>query len=193
MFNFPRRPALTRAGIGAVLVALVAIAGYNIGLAQSPGAVVSAAQSVVRTSDTPHLKGSDTTTSYAPVVDAVAPAVVTVRVEKKAQIVPTQMPGLPDDPMFREFFGRRFQAPQQRTPRQAGLGSGVITTPDGYILTNNHVIEGADRVRVELTDKRTFDAIDTHWYSALAQSGFTLQPPKPLFPRLELEDEEAVA
>ena len=69
------------------------------------------------------------------------------------------MPQLPDDPMFREFFGRRFQAPrQQRTPRQAGLGSGVITTADGYILTNNHVIDGADRVRVELTDKRTFDA-----------------------------------
>ena len=157
MFNFPRRPALTRAGIGAVLVALVAIAGYNIGLAQSPGAVVSAAQSVVRTSDTPHLKGSDTTTSYAPVVDAVAPAVVTVRVEKKASVVPTQFPG-DDDDLFR-FFGRQFQLPrQQRVPRQSGLGSGVITTTDGYILTNNHVIDGADEVRVELPDKRVFDA-----------------------------------
>ena len=82
-----------------------------------------------------------------------------MRVDKRASMVPTQMPQLPDDPMFREFFGRRFQAPQQpRTPRQSGLGSGVITTPDGYILTNNHVIDGADRVRVELTDKRTFDA-----------------------------------
>ena len=92
-------------------------------------------------------------------MNAVAPAVVTVRVEKRASMVPTQMPQLPDDPMFREFFGRRFQGPQQpRTPRQSGLGSGVITTPDGYILTNNHVIDGADRVRVELTDKRTFDA-----------------------------------
>ena len=150
MFNFPRRPALTRAGIGAALVALVAIAGYNIGLAQSPSAVVSAAQSAVRTADTPHLKGSDTTTSYAPVVDAVTPAVVTVRVEKKASVVPTQFPD--DDDLFR-FFGRQFQLPrQQRVPRQSGLGSGVITTTDGYILTNNHVIDGADQVRVELTD-----------------------------------------
>ena len=156
MFNFPRRPALTRAGIGAVLVALVAIAGYNIGLAQSPSAVVSAAQSAVRTVDTPHLKGSDTTTSYAPVVDAVAPAVVTVRVEKKASVVPTQFPD--DDDLFR-FFGRQFQLPrQQRVPRQSGLGSGVITTTDGYILTNNHVIDGADQVRVELPDQRVFDA-----------------------------------
>ncbi len=92
-------------------------------------------------------------------MNAVAPAVVTVRVEKKASMVPTEMPQLPDDPMFREFFGRRDQSPrQQRTPRRSGLGSGVITTADGYILTNNHVIDGADRVRVELTDKRTFDA-----------------------------------
>src|SRR6187431_2557105 len=120
MFNFRRRPALTRAGIGAVLVALVAIAGYNIGLAQSPSAVVSAAQAV-RTVDTPHLKGSDTTTSYAPVVDAVAPAVVTVRVDKEASVVPTQFPD--DDDLFR-FFGRQFQLPrQQRVPRQSGLGS----------------------------------------------------------------------
>jgi Do/DeqQ family serine protease len=155
MVTFSRRPALTRAGIGAVLVALVAIAGYNIGLAQSPGAVASAA-SEVRTVDTPRLKGSDPTTSYAPIVDAVAPAVVTVRVEKKASIVPTQFQD--DDDLFR-FFGRQFQLPrQQRTPHQSGLGSGVVTSPDGYILTNNHVIDGADQVRVELPDKRTFDA-----------------------------------
>jgi len=69
------------------------------------------------------------------------------------------MPQLRDDPMFREFFGRRGPDSRPQAPRrQSGLGSGVITTPDGYILTNNHVIDGADRVRVELTDKRTFDA-----------------------------------
>jgi S1-C subfamily serine protease len=81
---------------------------------------------------------------------------VTVRVDKRASIVPTQ---LPDDPLFRQFFGREFQMPrQQRMPRQSGLGSGVLTTADGYILTNNHVIDGADSVRVELPDKRSFDA-----------------------------------
>src|SRR5262245_28323574 len=153
MFNFSGRPAATRAGAGAVLVALVAMAGYNIGLAQAPNAAVSAAQSAVRTSETPRLKGADTATSYASIVDAVAPAVVTVRVEKKASVVPTQFP---DDDFFR-FFGRSLPR-QQRVPRQSGLGSGVVTTPDGYILTNNHVIDGADQVRVELSDKRVFDA-----------------------------------
>ena len=154
MFTFPRRPAVARAGVGATVVALVAITGYSIGLAESPKAVVSAAQAAVKTVDTPRLKGSDATTSYAPIVDQVAPAVVTVRVEKKASIVPTQFPG--DDDFFR-FFGRQLPR-QQRVPRQSGLGSGVVTTPDGYILTNNHVIDGADQVRVELPDKRVFDA-----------------------------------
>ena len=153
MFNFSGRPAATRAGVGAILVALVAMAGYNIGLAQAPKAAVSAAQSAVRSSEAPRLKGADTTTSYASIVDAVAPAVVTVRVERKASVVPTQFP---DDDFFR-FFGRGLPR-QQRVPRQAGLGSGVVTTPDGYILTNNHVIDGADQVRVELSDKRVFDA-----------------------------------
>src|SRR5262245_31668773 len=153
MFHVPRRPALTRAGIGAVLVAMVAIAGYSIGLAQSPHAVVSAAPPAPASVDTPRLKGSDLATSYAPVVDRVVPAVVTVRVEKKASIMPTQFP---DDDFFR-FFGRGLPR-QQRVPRQSGLGSGVVTSADGYILTNNHVIDGADQVRVELPDKRVFDA-----------------------------------
>jgi Do/DeqQ family serine protease len=64
-----------------------------------------------------------------------------------------------NDPRFREFFGDRFgegfDTPQ---PRRSGLGSGVIVSADGHILTNHHVIDGADRVRVELHDRRSFDA-----------------------------------
>ena len=78
MFTFPRRPVMARAGIGAVLVALVAIAGYNIGLAESPNAGVSAAQSETGGRSAvvaPRLKGTEpATTSYASIVDAVAPA-----------------------------------------------------------------------------------------------------------------------
>ena len=156
MFSLSRRPALGRAG--AAIVALAAIAGYGIGQADAPRTAAAAATAADAV-DTPRVAragtGNGSATSYAPIVDAVAPAVVTVRVEKRASIVPAQLPG---DDFFR-FFGREFQAPRQRrAPRQSGLGSGVVTTPDGYILTNNHVIEGADRVRVELADRRVFDA-----------------------------------
>ena len=151
----PRR-LLTRAGAGVAAIALVAFAGFSVGQTQSPSVIVAASSPSVSSSSA---LAPAPGTSYAGVVNAVAPAVVTVRVDKRASMVPTGMPQLPDDPMFREFFGRRLpDSRQQRVPRQSGLGSGVITTPDGYILTNNHVIDGADRVRVELTDKRTFDA-----------------------------------
>ena len=150
-----QRRLLTRAGTGVAALALVGLAGYSVGQTQSSSSIVAAAPSGPAAVAPVPVAGA----SYSSVVTSVAPAVVTVRVEKRASVVPTGMSQLPDDPLFREFFGRRFQAPEQRrVPRQAGLGSGVITTADGYILTNNHVIDGADRVRVELTDKRTFDA-----------------------------------
>jgi Do/DeqQ family serine protease len=62
-----------------------------------------------------------------------------------------------DDPTFREFFGDRL--PQQQQPeRVQGVGSGVIISPDGYMLTNHHVVDGALEIKVELTDNRTFTA-----------------------------------
>jgi Do/DeqQ family serine protease len=101
--------------------------------------------------------------SYADLVKAVAPAVVTIRTEGRARISPTQF-GEDDEDLLRRFFGDRFgqggqgQRQMPRTPRQRGLGSGVIVTSDGYILTNNHVIDSADDIRVELTDGRSFKA-----------------------------------
>ncbi len=90
--------------------------------------------------------------SYADLVSRVAPAVVTIRSQRMVR--QTQLPG--DDELFRRFFGE--QMPRE-VPRQAsGLGSGVIVSPDGYVLTNHHVVNGAQKIRVDFTDGRTFEA-----------------------------------
>jgi len=96
--------------------------------------------------------------SYADVVARVAPAVVTIRSERRVR-APQQHPFF-DDPFFQDFFGNR--APQTQQPprelRQQALGSGVVISPDGYIVTNHHVVDGAEQITVELTDRRSFPA-----------------------------------
>jgi serine protease Do len=95
--------------------------------------------------------------SYSALVDQIAPAVATVRSERRVRT--SGRSPMPDNPLFREFFGDRFgpdRAPREF--RQGGLGSGVVVRPDGYLLTNNHVVDGAEHVQVELTDGRTFTA-----------------------------------
>lgn len=93
--------------------------------------------------------------SYADIVSRVSPAVITIHSEMRVR-APQQYPFL-DDPLFRQFFGDRL--PQQRPEqRRSGLGSGVIVSTDGYILTNHHVIDGAEQIKVDLNDSRTLDA-----------------------------------
>src|SRR5215470_7489752 len=99
--------------------------------------------------------------SYADIVNVIAPAVVTIRTEGKAKMSPAQFQG-PDDDFLRRFFGDRNgegtepQGRQPRTFKQRALGSGVIVTTDGYILTNHHVIDGADSITVELNNGRSY-------------------------------------
>src|ERR1700709_45239 len=89
--------------------------------------------------------------SYAPIVQRVQPAVVNVYA---AKVVQNRNPLL-DDPIFRRFFGVPGQQPEQM---QRSLGSGVMVDSSGLIVTNVHVIEGADEVKVSLSDKREFEA-----------------------------------
>ena len=95
--------------------------------------------------------------SFADVVDRVAPAVTTIRSARRAR-APRQFPFMMD-PFFRDFFGDPGAPPQGGQGRVVqGLGSGVIVTADGYCLTNHHVIDGAEDIRVEFTDGRSFQA-----------------------------------
>ena len=94
--------------------------------------------------------------SYADVVTRVAPAVVTIHSQMRVR-QPQQYPFM-DDPFFRQFFGQRGQQQAPIERRREALGSGVIVTQDGYILTNHHVIDGADQIKVDLNDNRTLEA-----------------------------------
>lgn len=100
--------------------------------------------------------GADVQGSYADLVSRVSPAVVTIRsTERRRQ--GQQFPFM-DDPMFREFFRDRLPEQERPPQRVQGVGSGVIISSDGHILTNHHVVDGAIEIRVELTDNRTFTA-----------------------------------
>ena len=93
--------------------------------------------------------------SYADVVSKVAPAVITIHSQMRVR-QPQQFPFM-DDPFFRRFFGERQAQPPAQQQRQ-GLGSGVIIDANGYILTNHHVVDGAEQIKVDLNDNRSFDA-----------------------------------
>src|SRR5271170_7588791 len=135
--------------------------------------------------DTTRASETGPITTFAPVVKRAMPAVVNI---SSSKVVKDQGQeggqGLFNDPFFRQFFGGRTpQQEQPRSERATSLGSGVVVSPDGYILTNNHVVEGATDVKVTFSDKEEYPAkiVGTDKYTDVAvlkinKSGLTTLP-----------------
>ena len=147
-----------------ILVAMLLLAGVaGLGMARagqnlfSPG--LHAALKLADPAEGPSKTG------FAPMVKGVLPDVVNISTSKviRGSDQSSEQDDLP--PFFQQFFGQQFpgmnpgdRAPRPRDRRENSLGSGVIVSPEGYILTNNHVIDGATEVRVTLSDRRQLTA-----------------------------------
>ncbi len=91
--------------------------------------------------------------AMAEITEVVKPSIVNISTTRTVQLKGQSSPFF-DDPFFRRFFGDQFNMPKER--KTASLGSGVIVTSDGYILTSSHVIQDADEINVTLSDEREF-------------------------------------
>ena len=161
--NFQRLGAKSKFLTGALIV-LVAMAGW--GAARASERFFASGMHISMKMADPAEGVSKT--GFAPMVKTVLPDVVNISTSKvvKASDRMNLQEGMPDDipPFFQQFFGQQFgpnpgnRSPKPRDQREDSLGSGVIVSSDGYILTNNHVIDGATDVRVTLSDKRQLKA-----------------------------------
>ncbi|MEQ1731946.1 MAG: trypsin-like peptidase domain-containing protein, partial [Vicinamibacterales bacterium] len=161
--NIPRFVSGTRmVRAGAVTIAVVALASgvwHNVVSAQGVRAPQVTFSPQTSPTPAPSRESTGFRTSYADLVKRVAPSVVTIRTERTGRVEPTALEG---DELLRRFFGedpgdtRRGRQPQPFAER--ALGSGVVVSRDGYILTNNHVVNGASTIDVEFSDGHSLKA-----------------------------------
>ncbi len=141
--------ALVAASIGGGLIAAFAVNSHS----HEPVSVVARADTSQSTQ-----RVSQLSNSFADVIEKASPAVVTISSTRviKASEQQGQNP-FSADPFFKQFFGGQGQG-KPRDQRERGLGSGVIVSPSGYILTNNHVVDKATTLKIALSDGRNFTA-----------------------------------
>ncbi|MBV8865989.1 MAG: trypsin-like peptidase domain-containing protein, partial [Acidobacteriaceae bacterium] len=138
---------LVAASVGGGLIAAFAVSSRS----NNPVSVVARADTKESTQ-----RVSQLSNSFADIIEKASPAVVTIsstRVIKASE--QQQNNPFAADPFFRQFFGGQGNA-RPRAQREQGLGSGVLVSPSGYILTNNHVVEKATSLKVTLSDGRDF-------------------------------------
>lgn len=140
--------------LAAFIGGAVAIGGYKMFERGSNGMTLTEKQNVLFASN-PSKISSTGAVDFVQAAAAVSPAVVHIRTTFKAEGSDAGGAGSPMD-MMEEFFGGR-GGRRSRAPRAAS-GSGVILTPDGYIVTNNHVVDNADKIQVVLSDRRKVEA-----------------------------------
>jgi len=148
----PRRPGDIRQTALAGAVALAQALATPLAMAATADAAAASPQPAVAAPAGPP--------SFADVAARVTPAVVNVTVEEKpVQRMSLPDHGLPEGSPLREFFKQFGAVPEFQMPREReGVGSGFIIDPKGYIVTNNHVVDGADQIQVTLNDGTKFDA-----------------------------------
>jgi serine protease Do len=154
--SFSNQPLWRRVAIlGSVGLMSVSLVAFTVAKDSAPA---KAAPLQIQVSNAPLSTAARGFPSFAPIVKAVSPSVVKISVSSQAK---ASRMGMPEDEDGGHSFDPRSQMPQDmrqhRMPRQEGVGSGIIATADGYILTNNHVVEHADTIKVSLTDGREFD------------------------------------
>ena len=184
-----------RMRIGAVTCAMLSVAGLSVAGLSVAGpsefgqsaSIVGRAHAVERTVPASQ---TEVQLSYAPLVRRTAPAVVNIYARKIVRQA-NRSPFF-NDPFFRRFFGDMLPPGATRKRIANSLGSGVIVRPDGYIVTNHHVISGADEVTVALSDRREFDArivlADERTDLAILQ----IDTGEALLPFLELMDSDEI-
>ncbi len=140
---------LIAASIGGGLIAAFAVATRS----NAPVAVVAHADTSAAAQ-----RANQISNSFADVIEKASPAVVKISMTRIIKASDQQGQGnnpLMSDPFFRQFFGGQGNM-RPRDQRESGLGSGILVSPNGYILTNNHVVEKANTLKVELSDGRDF-------------------------------------
>src|SRR6185295_8658751 len=141
--------------LGGLLSAALIAGGYWAGVANVPNPHAHAAPPAAQSAPAVQAPAAmQTLPDFSTIVEGNKAAVVNITSTMKAQASAAAPEGLDEDSPFYDFF-RRCQVPGPQMPRQ-GMGSGFIVQPDGVILTNAHVVEGADEVRVRLADRHEY-------------------------------------